>query len=92
MNAIFRLEGGKAHFFELAAGTSFYHFKKENQDSWFDFTETSFLAPFAWIGYRYQPIERKFVFRAGFTQFIGVRMPEFQRFPYPALSFGYSLK
>jgi hypothetical protein len=86
------LLGEKAHFFELAAGTSFYHFKEKNQDGWFNFSKPSFLAPFAWVGYRYQPVERKFVFRAGFTQFIGIRMSGYQRFPYPSLSFGYSLK
>jgi hypothetical protein len=86
------LLGDKAHFFELAAGTSFHHFKINNQDSWFGFPKTNFLAPFAWIGYRYQPVERKFVFRAGFTHLFGERMPEYARLPYPALSFGYSIR
>lgn len=86
------LWGDKAHFFELAAGASFHHFKITDQDSWFHFSKTNFLAPFGWIGYRYQPVERKFVFRAGVTHLIGERMPEYARFPYPSLSFGYSIK
>ncbi|HEY0040925.1 MAG TPA: hypothetical protein VGB71_09695 [Flavisolibacter sp.] len=86
------LAGKRAHLLELAAGASFFHFEEKNQDGWFDFTEESFLAPFVWAGYRYQPDDKKFVFRAGFTQFIGVEMPVFMRLPVPSLSFGYSIK
>jgi hypothetical protein len=86
------LLGDNAHFFELAAGGSFHHFEIRNQDSWFHFPKTNFLAPFGWIGYRYQPVERKFVFRAGLTHLVGERMPEYARLPYPSLSFGYSLR
>lgn len=86
------LLGYKAHYLELAAGSSFYHIKETNQDAPFNFLKTSFLAPFGWFGYRYQPVERKFVFRAGFTKFIGVRMPKFLDLPHPSLSFGYSIK
>lgn len=86
------LIGDHAHFFELAAGASFYSFKEQNQDSWFNFRETSFVAPFAWAGYRYQPPDMRFVFRGGFAHVFGVRMPGFLRPPVPSLSFGYSIR
>lgn len=86
------LAGTQSHFLEVAGGASFIRFKEENQDSWYNFEKESFLAPFAWAGYRYQPLHQKFVFRAGFTQFFGVGMPVFMKLPVPSLSFGYSLR
>lgn len=86
------LVGEGDHHLEAAAGVSLFHFKERNQDSWFDFAEDNFVTPFAWIGYRYQPVQKKFVFRAGFTQFTRSGMPVVLRFPVPGFSFGYSIR
>lgn len=84
------LAGQKTHFFEVAAGASFFSFKQRNQDSWFDFEDENFVVPFVWAGYRYQPLHKKFFFRAGLGQPIGVRLPLVFRLP--GLSFGYSIR
>lgn len=86
------LTGEGAHHLELSGGASFFHFKEKNQDGWFNFSEENFVAPFVWVGYRYQPVQNKFVFRAGFTQFTKSGMPLVLRLPVPSLSFGYSLQ
>jgi hypothetical protein len=86
------LIGDRSHFFEAAAGASFYSFRERNQDSWFNFQKTNFVAPFAWVGYRYQPPDMRFVFRGGFAHVFGVGMPRFLRPPVPSLSFGYSIR
>jgi hypothetical protein len=86
------LAGRGPHFLELAGGASFFHFQQRNQDGWFGFEKENFLAPFAWAGYRYQPLHKKFVFRAGFNKFIGPDMPGYLQVPVPGLSFGYSIR
>lgn len=86
------LTGEGASHLELAGGLSYFHFKERNQDSWFNFPNESFVTPFVWVGYRYQPLQKKIVFRAGFTQFTKFGMPDVLQFPAPSLSFGYSLR
>ena len=90
--AVNYLFGSHVHFFELAGGASFFHFKEKNQDGWFDFSKENFVAPFVWAGYRYQAAASRFVFRAGLTEFFNRPMPEYLRLPFPSLSFGYSLR
>jgi len=86
------LIGDRTHFLGLAAGASFYSFKERNQDSWFNFRETDFVAPFGWVGYRYQPPDMRFVFRGGYGHVFVAGMPGFLRAPVPSLSFGYSIR
>jgi hypothetical protein len=85
------LFGKKTHYFEVTGGASFYHLESNSSDRWFDFDDRDkFLAPFIWAGYRYQPLYKKFVFRAGFGQFVGLHTPGIFRIP--SLSFGYSFR
>lgn len=91
--ALNHLTGKRSHFLELATGATFFHYTEKNQDSWVQFGQESLVAPFVWAGYRYQPLEQRFVFRAGFCQFFTpVTMPGFLKAPVPSLSFGYRLQ
>ncbi|MDN3655390.1 hypothetical protein QWZ08_07130 [Ferruginibacter paludis] len=86
------LAGEKVHFFEAALGATFFSFSKQNQDSWFSFTKKQFLAPYCWVGYRYQPTDKRFFFRAGLNQFLAGGLSGFVAKPFPGLSFGYSIR
>jgi hypothetical protein len=86
------LAGEKSHFFEAALGATFFSFSEQNQDSWFSFTKLKFLAPYVWLGYRYQPADKRFFFRAGFNQFFAGGLKGFVAGPFPGLSFGYSIR
>ncbi len=81
------LVGEKTHFFEAGAGATYFQIEQSGSDSWFQFGKDKFLAPFVSAGYRYQPLYKKFMFRAAVTQFLGIRTPGI--FRVPALSFGY---
>lgn len=86
--------GREKNFFEAGTGASLFHFKETNQDSWFNFKKETFVAPFVWLGYRYQPTEKRFTFRAGVCQFLNdFNLPTVFGIPslYPSLSFGYAL-
>ena len=89
--AINYLSGERAHFFEMALGATYFSFSERSQDSWFSFTNLKFVAPNAWIGYRYQPEEKHFFFRAGVNQFFAGGINGFLAYPFPGLSFGYSI-
>jgi hypothetical protein len=84
--------GEKAHFFEAALGATFFSFTGQNQDSWFHFKKNNFLAPYYWVGYRYQPTDKRFFFRAGFNQFFASGLSGFVAEPFPGLSFGFSIR
>lgn len=86
------LSGERNHFFEMGIGATYFSFSEQNQDSWFSFSKLNFLAPYIWTGYRYQPMNNRFVFRAGFNQFVASGLSGFIRYPFPGFSFGYSLK
>jgi hypothetical protein len=85
------LSGEKTHFFEMAVGATFFGFSEQNQDSWFSFRNLKFLAPNAWIGYRYQPMDKRFFFRGGFNQYFASGISGFLAYPFPGFSFGYSI-
>jgi hypothetical protein len=86
------LAGKRSHFFEMGIGAGFYHFTEHNESSFFDFPEENSVIPFVWLGYRFQPEEKRFFFRAGLNQFLQSGTGEFMNFPLPALSFGYSFR
>lgn len=89
------LIGKNKNFLEIGAGTAYVHFKPNNQDSWFNFRKENFLIQYAWLGYRYQPSQQGFAFRAGLCQFFNdLNIPAILGVPslYPSLSFGYSFK
>jgi hypothetical protein len=86
------LAGKRSHFLEMAAGAGLYHFDESNQSSLFDFPEENSVVPFVWFGYRYQPVEKRFFFRAGFNQFLRRGTGAIMNFPFPGLSFGYSFR
>jgi hypothetical protein len=81
------LQGDKAHFFEAGAGATYFQIEQSGSDSWFQFGKEKFLAPFISAGYRYQPLYKRFMFRAAITQFFGIRT--YGIFRLPGLSFGY---
>jgi hypothetical protein len=85
------LSGERNHFFEAALGATFFHLGEKNQDTWFSFEKENLLAPCFWLGYRYQSLEKRFVFRAGINQFFAADIQGFLRYPFPGLSFGYAL-
>lgn len=89
------LAGEENHFFEGGAGVSFFHKKEKNQDSWIRFNKESFLTPYLTAGYRYQPVAKKFMFRAGLCLFLNNQgFPTLGGVPplYPGFSFGYSIR
>ena len=86
------LAGAKSHFFETALGTTYFSFSTQNQDSWFSFRNLKFLAPYLWVGYRYQPNDKRFFFRGGFNQFFASGLSGFVAYPFPGFSFGYSFR
>jgi hypothetical protein len=86
------LAGEKDHFFEMGLGATYFRFDGKNQDTWFSFENEKFLAPYLWMGYRYQPRDKRFLFRAGFNQFFAAGFSGFLQYPFPGFSFGYRLR
>ena len=86
------LSGERSHFFEMALGVTYFSFSEQNQDSWFSFRNLKFLAPYLWVGYRYQPNDKRFFFRGGFNQFFASGLSGFVAYPFPSFSFGYSFR
>jgi hypothetical protein len=86
------LVGERSHFFEMGAGASLYKFNERSQSSFFDFPNENGIAPFAWFGYRYQPLAKGFFFRAGFNKFLIKGTGELMNAPFPSLSFGYAFQ
>jgi hypothetical protein len=81
------LHGEKTHFFEAGAGATYFQIEQSGSDSWFQFGKEKFLAPFVSAGYRYQPLYKRFMFRAAITRFFGIRT--YGVFSMPGFSFGY---
>ena len=83
------LIGKKKNFVELGAGASYVHFSASKDDGWFNTDGGSFVMAYGWIGYKYQPINKGFTFRAGLCPvYDGVEfVPE-----YFGVSFGYAFK
>jgi hypothetical protein len=86
------LAGEKNHFFEMGLGATYFRFSEQNQDSWFSFSKLSFVAPHVWMGYRYQPVDKRFVFRGGLNQYVASGLSGFIAYPFPGFSFGYSIR
>lgn len=89
------LAGSRKNFLELGAGVMYVYFREASRDSWFNFTKENFLLPYGWIGYKYQPLQKGFTFRAGLCQYwqdlnlepiLGITNL------YPSLSLGYSFQ
>lgn len=90
--AFYYLVGSRSHFFETAAGAGYYRFHERSQSSLFDFPGEKSVVPFVWLGYRYQPVKKAFFFRAGFNKFLRKGTGTVMNYPFPSLSFGYSLQ
>lgn len=75
------LAGRDKNFFEIGLGVSLM----------INLSEGSEVVPTATIGYRYQPVDKRFLFRAGFTPFFqSIYYAPF--LPWLGVSFGYTLK
>ena len=86
------LVGERSDFFEIGAGAGYYSFDEHSQSSFYDFPQDKSLIPFVWFGYRYQPANKQFLFRAGFNKFLVSGTGQIMNFPVPSLSFGYTFK
>lgn len=89
------LIGMEKHFLELGAGVSYVYLPRVNQDQPFNFRKESFLASYVFAGYRYQPSQKKFTFRAGLCKlFNDINIPAVLGISnlLPSVSFGYSLR
>lgn len=89
------LVGKEKNFLELGLGASYVHLPSVNQDQPFNFPKESFIAPYGWIGYRYQPIQKGFTFRAGVCPFFrDLNIPKvvLSENIFAGLSFGYSFQ
>ncbi len=87
------LVGKRKNFLELGLGVTYVHLPSVNQDQPFNFKKESFFAEYGWVGYKYQPLQKGFTFRAGLCQFFNdLNIPAILGVPslYAGLSFGYS--
>lgn len=87
------LIGKRNNFMEIGAGASYVHLPNINQDQPFNFPNESMVVGYGWLGYKYQPANDGFTFRAGLCQYLrDLNLPVILGVPslYPALSFGYS--
>ena len=86
------LVGKRKNFLEIGTGVSFVYLPIINQDQPFNFPGEKFLVAYGWLGYKFQPPDKGFTFRAGLCQYFrDLNLPTILGVPslYPALSFGY---
>jgi hypothetical protein len=87
--------GNRKNFLEIGGGASYVNLPGVNQDQPFNFPGESFVVGYGWLGYKHQPADKGFTFRAGFCQYLrDLNLPTILGVPnlYPALSFGYSFQ